>query len=448
MLDIIIKNATIITMDDVCPIISNGFIGVRDGIIETMGESSPMLGGSDSQGNNPNMQAKRCIDAKGKIVMPGLINTHAHAAMCVMRGFADDYALNEWLFDRIFPVEARLTEEAIVAGVRLAVAEMLASGTTSFSDMYFCEPAAAELIVDTGIRASLCNAVIALDEAYCFENDRAVKETETLIRDYHGAANGRILADVAIHAEYTSPPPVWQKVSAIARKHGLVTQVHLSETCSEHDKCIERHSKTPTQILNQYGVFDTKSIAAHCVWVTEDDMDILAQKRVSVAHNPVSNLKLASGIANVNSLMRHGVRISLGTDGCASNNSHDLFEEIKLAALLAKGTTGDPTAVPAFTALKMATVNGAEAQGRDRLGQLKKGYEADIIMLDTSKPKLRPVYDPMGTVVYSANGNDVCMTMVQGRILYENGCWNSIDVEKAISEVERIALPLMLNRPI
>lgn len=436
MLDLIIKNALIITMDDERPAIDNGAIGISAGKVCFV-ESSDYLDSHPTQ-------ALRVIDAGGRIVMPGLINAHTHTAMCLMRGYADDYSLNEWLFDRIFPVEARLTEEAVVAGARLGIAEMLASGTTSFSDMYFFQPAVAKVVDETGIRASLCNAVIALGDEYVFEEDRAVKETEVLIREFHNAANGRIRADAAIHGEYTSSPRVWHKVSDIASKYGLVTQLHLSETKREHYECIERSGKTPAERFYCEGVFDTKVLAAHGVWLTKHDIQLLSEKGVSVAHNPVSNLKLASGIADIAALIGAGVNVCLGTDGCASNNSHDLFEELKLAPLLSKGLSSDPRSIRAYEALKLATINGAAAQGRGgTVGMIRPGFEADIIMIDTKKPHLRPMYDPFGTIVYSARGSDVIMTIVQGKILYENGEWLTIDIERTAAEAEALAIPLV-----
>lgn len=427
-------------MDDSRPVIDGGCLGISGGKIAFVCDSVELP--NDSGG------AQRIIDAKSNIVMPGLINSHAHTAMCLMRGFADDMRLDKWLFEHIFPVEARLTEQAVCAGVRLGIAEMLASGTTSFSDMYFFEPKAAEIVLETGIRANLCNGVIALDDGYEFERDRAVTEIKELAANWHNAGNGRIKADAAIHAEYTSSPWVWKKLHELAADNGLITQLHLSETKKEVDECfIRRSGRTPARVFYDEGVFDTPVLAAHGVWLTDEDIDLLAEKHVSVAHCPVSNLKLASGIANVTKLIEHGVNTALGTDGCASNNSHDLFEEIKLAALLAKGSTFDPTAIPAYTALKMATVNGAKAQGRENeVGMLKAGFDADLIMLDINKAHMRPLYDAVSTAVYSAKGSDVCMTMVQGRVLYENGGFISIDIEKAIHDAERFAMPIVRGK--
>ncbi|MEN6471334.1 MAG: amidohydrolase [Clostridiaceae bacterium] len=433
MLDTLFQNADILTMDDARPSIKGGFVGVKNGKIVYVGQDRPLE------------DAKRTIDCAKKVLMPGLINTHAHTAMCVMRGYADDYTLQEWLFDKVFPVEARLDERAVVAGARLGFAEMLRTGTTSVSDMYYHQTAVAELALAAGIRASLCNAALALG-GFDPENDRSMLETRGLIADFHGAGNGRIKADVSLHAEYTSPPEVWRYVAELGKKHGLNMHVHLSETKKEHDDCVARCGKTPARRFAENGVFDLKTIAAHCVWVSGDDMELLAKYGVSCAHNPVSNLKLASGVAPVREMLARGVNVSLGTDGCCSNNTHDLFEEIKLAALLAKGTSLDPTAMPAYEALKLATVNGARAQGRENeVGRIAEGMEADIILVDLDSPMTRPFYSPESAVVFSATGERVCLTMVQGKVLYENGEFATIDIERAYDEVERYAVKLVLG---
>lgn len=437
-MDILIKNAHIITMDDGRRIIENGCIGIDGGKLEFVLAANELP---------VECTAARVIDAKGNIVMPGLINTHTHAAMCVMRGFADDLPLDKWLFERIFPVEARLSEEAVLAGVRLGIAEMLASGTTSFSDMYSNEPKTAQLVLETGIRANLSNGVVALSVDFDFEADRSVRELRELLASWHNAGNGRIKADAAIHAEYTSPAWVRRKMHDLAVEHGLITQVHLSETHKEVEECCARNGgRTPARVLFDEGILDTPVLAAHGVWLTDEDIELIAEKGVSLAHCPVSNLKLASGVARTKSMLERGVNVSLGTDGCASNNSHDLFEEIKLAALLSKGSSLDSTAIPAYKALQMATVNGAKAQGREReIGMLKAGFEADLIMLDTHCAHMRPLYDPISAAVYSARGSEVVLTMVQGKVLYESGEFKTIDIQRAIEDVERLAVPIVLE---
>ncbi len=429
MLDTLIKNAVVIPMTGKGVVLDGHSIGISEGKITYIGKEE--------------MPAREVIDARGRIVMPGLVNAHAHTAMCVMRGYADDYALQSWLYDKVFPVEARLDERAIVAGAVLGMAEMLASGTTSFSDMYFCQPAVARAAEAIGMRANLCNAVLALGDKYVFEADRAVIETRELMEKY--GAKGLIRADVAIHAEYTSSPDIWAKVHDWAKEYGLVTQIHLAETKAECEGAVSRHGCTAAEAFYKHGIFDTPVLAAHGVWLTERDMALLAEKNVSIAHCPVSNLKLGSGIANVAAMQSAGVNVCLGTDGACSNNSLDLFEELKLAALLAKGSSLDPTALDAYSALELATVNGARAQGREgQVGRVEVGYEADLIMIDRLAPHMQPVYDPISTVVYSAHGSDVCMTMVAGRVLYRGGEWLTLDVQKAVEDVKKYAVPIVL----
>ena len=431
--DILFENATILTMVDDAPVVT-GDVGVKAGEITLVG---PAPKGA---------AAGRRIDAKGCILMPGLINAHAHTAMCLLRGYADDYPLQTWLFEKVFPAEGRLDQRAILAGALLGFAEQLCTGTTSISDMYYFQPAVAQLALEAGIRANLCNGVVALSPDWSMEKDRGIQETLALARDFQGADGGRIRAEAAIHAEYTSGPRVWAQVLELAQAHGLGIQLHLSETEKEHQEAKARHGgKTAARAFYEAGVFDQRVTAAHCVWLEPEDMALLAEKGVSAVHCPVSNLKLGSGICDVPALQRAGVNVALGTDGCCSNNTHDLFEEIKLAALLAKGKNLDPSLLPAYAALKMATVNGARAQGRAHLGQIAPGMEADIILLDMDHPTTRPNLDPLGAVVYSATGRSVKLTMVQGRILYENGVFTTIDLEKAYAEAERYALPLVLG---
>ena len=431
--DILFENATILTMVDDAPVVT-GDVGVKAGEITLVG---PAPKGA---------AAGRRIDAKGCILMPGLINAHAHTAMCLLRGYADDYPLQTWLFEKVFPAEGRLDQRAILAGALLGFAEQLCTGTTSISDMYYFQPAVAQLALEAGIRANLCNGVVALSPDWSMEKDRGIQETLALARDFQGAGGGRIRAEAAIHAEYTSGPRVWAQVLELAQAHGLGIQLHLSETEKEHQEAKARHGgKTAARAFYEAGVFDQRVTAAHCVWLEPEDMALLAEKGVSAVHCPVSNLKLGSGICDIPALQRAGVNVALGTDGCCSNNTHDLFEEIKLAALLAKGKNLDPSLLPAYAALKMATVNGARAQGRAHLGQIAPGMEADIILLDMDHPTTRPNLDPFGAVVYSATGRSVKLTMVQGRILYENGVFTTIDLEKAYAEAERYALPLVLG---
>ncbi len=431
--DTLFENALILTMAEERPILQ-GCVGVKGGRIALVGTLPE------------GAEATRRIDCNGQILMPGLVNAHAHTPMCILRGYADDYPLQAWLFDKVFPAEARLDERAILAGARLGFAEQLCTGTTSISDMYFYEPAIAELALEVGIRVSLSNAVVALDPDWSPEKDRALEETRLLLRDYQGAGDGLVQVEASIHGEYTSSPRVWRMVADLAQAHGLGIQLHLSETRLEHEQAKARNAgKTAALALAEEGVFESRVTAAHGVWLEEEDMVLLAAKGASVAHCPVSNLKLGSGTADVAALRKAGINVALGTDGCCSNNTHDLFEEIKLSALLAKGKALDPSVLPAYEALQMATVNGAKAQGRKDIGQVAEGKAADLILLDMDHPTTRPGYDPVGAVVYSATGRSVSLTMIKGRILYEKGRFTTIDIEKAYAEAEGYAQPRILR---
>jgi 5-methylthioadenosine/S-adenosylhomocysteine deaminase len=309
--------------------------------------------------------------------------------------------------------------------------------------MYFHLPRIAEAVLEAGVKANICNALLCLDMGkFDFEKDRGTQEAREVLAHYKGKGDGRLIVDAGIHAEYTSGPAAWKESVAFAAENDLHFHIHLSETEHEHNESLKKYGKTPTAILAEHGVFTRKTTAAHCCWVTEGDMDILAANGATAAHCPVSNLKLSAGAAPVTKMLSRGVNVALGTDGVCSNNNHDMFEEIKTAALLQKYLTKDPSALPAYEAIKLATVNGAAGQGRaGETGKIAPGYDADIIMLNLDAPHLFPLNEPCAAVAYAAKGSDVCMTMVQGRILYENGEHKTIDLEKTRYEVEHYVLP-------
>ena len=433
-MDILFSDIITITMADSKPVLTHGYVGIDSGKISYAGETAP----KDS--------AARVISGSRCLLMPGLINSHSHLPMTLLRGYADDYKLQEWLFNHVLPAEGKLDERSVAAGARLGLAECIRFGVISCSDMYFHLPQIAEAVIESGAKANITNPLLCLDmSSFDFEKDRGIKQIREVIAIRKSAAsassqeNRRLVVDAGIHAEYTSGPEAWQKTVAFAAENDLRLQIHLSETESEHNECIKRYGKTPAQILNDYGVFSRRTTAAHCCWITEKDMDILASGGVTAAHCPISNLKLSSGVAPVMKMREHGLNVALGTDGVCSNNNHDLFEEIKISALLQKYATGDASALPAYEAIKMATVNGAIGQGRENeTGRIAPGFDADLIMLNLDAPHLFPLYDPLAAVAYSARGSDVCMTMVQGKILYEDGEYKTIDLEKTRAEVERV----------
>jgi len=423
-MDLLIKNVTAVTMDETRPLVEHACIGIHEGRIVSITEQPPAEA------------AERVIDGGGKLCMPGLINAHAHVSMTLMRGFADDYELHAWLFDHVFPLEQKLTAHDVYLGAKLGMAEMLATGTVSLTDMYMFIPEVARAADELGLYANISNGATCFDaESYEFSTDPVTAQMEEMRRDWHGRDGGRIRLDVSVHGEYTSFPKLWRANADYAKEYGLNMHVHLSETRKEHEECLARWGKTPARMFYDNGVFDTRTTAAHCVWVSEEDMDLLAEKRVTAVNNPVSNLKLASGVAPVARLLEKNVPVALGTDGVCSNNNHDLFEEIKLCALLQKNERHDPTVLPAPAALRLATVGGAFAQNREQeLGMLREGFDASLILVDTARPGLTPIHDPYSALCYSARGGDVCLTMVRGRVLYENGAFTQLDFERLRAE--------------
>lgn len=429
-MSILFTNVTAATMDPARPVLKDVFVAVEGTAIASVGAV------------RPDGEFDRVIDCTGKVLMPGLVNAHTHVPMTLMRGYGGGHDLQHWLNDYIFPAEGRLDDRCVAAGAALGLAEMIASGTTCIADMYMNTETVAKTVLESGISANLSCGGVYFGDPADFSPDRCgdCANHIRLLENWHGAGDGQILVDASIHAEYTSCPPLWEWVADFAQKHGLGMHIHVSETRAEHEKCLEKYGKTPVALFAQYGVWETGGHAAHCVWVTDEDMEIMREKNITAVHNPVSNLKLASGVARVPRLLKAGVNVALGTDGVASNNSHDLFEEIKLAASLHKGVSGDPAAVSAFEALSMATVNGAETLGRSA-GVIAPGRTADLILLDFTAPNLFPCHDVLENLAYSANGSNVVMNMARGKIIYENGTFLTLDLEKIRAEVEGYALP-------
>ncbi len=386
------------------------------------------------------------IDCGGNVLMPGLVNAHTHIPMTLMRGYAGGCDLHTWLNDWIFPAEAKLDGRAVRAGADLALAELIAGGVTTIADMYMHTPAIAQAVLAAGISANLsCGGVYFgapgdFSPAACPDCDHQRQLTE----EFHGAGNGQILVDASIHGEYTSNVPLWQWMADYAQRKGLGMHVHVSETQSEHEGSLTRWGLTPFRILDRYGVWDTRAIAAHCVWTTEDDWAGMAEKGVACVHNPVSNLKLGSGVAWIPAMKAAGVPIALGTDGVSSNNNQDMFEEMKFAAVLHNGVTRNPLALLPQDVLAMATREGAKALGR-KTGRIAPGYVADLILVDFTRPHLTPCHSVMDNLVYAAHGSDVVMNMARGKIIYKDGTFLTLDLEKIQAEVKSYALPRLFG---
>jgi len=386
----------------------------------------------------PEGKFDRVIDCGGNLLMPGFYNTHCHAAMTLFRGYGDDLPLDRWLNERIFPAEDNLTSDGVYWATMAAAAEMIGGGVVSFSDMYMFEDSVARAVIDSGMKGNLARSIVSFDENIDMDNDFRFLESAAFCREFNGSGNGRIITDMSLHAEYTNVSRACEYVADYCAKEGLRMQIHLSETEKEHLECIgRREGKTPTEFFESLGVFDVPTTAAHCVWVRDSDIEILARKNVFVAHNPTSNLKLASGVMPYRKMRDAGICISLGTDGAGSNNSLNIMKEIQIASLIHKGIERDAEVASASEILRCATVNGALAQGRADCGKIAVGYRADAILIDINALNNRPCFDTASTAVYSAERSNIKLTMCDGRILYENGEYKSIDTERVKYELER-----------
>ena len=432
-MSILIHNCTAVLMDEAGTVLPGAYVAVEGTNIASVGTARPQ-GPFDQE-----------IDGRGHVLMPGFVNAHSHVPMTAMRGYGDGNNLQDWLNHYIFPVEARWDDRAIRCCTALGLAEMIASGVTAIADMYGHTDAVAQAVADSGISANLsCGGVQFCDGLDPASHPDCVVQRE-LTEKWHGYNDGQILVDASIHAEYTSNPPLWQWMADYARTHKLGMHVHVSETVSEHQACLDRWGKTPIQILDQYGVWDCgRSLAAHCVYTTQEDWAVMVEKGVSCVHNPWSNLKLGSGVAPVPAMAAAGVNVALGTDGMSSHNSADLFSDIKLAACLPCGVSRDPGAFSALQALETATVNGARALGRDA-GVIAPGKTADLILVDFTAPNLTPCHDVVENLAYAAHGSNVDMNMARGRVIYEKGEFFTLDLERIRYEAEHYALPLLFG---
>jgi 5-methylthioadenosine/S-adenosylhomocysteine deaminase len=429
--DAVIHNGTLVTVDDRMRIIDNGWIGIHEGVIRTIEATAP---------DSPPPTAIVTIDAVGGMVMPGLVNTHTHLPMTLFRGLADDLPLIDWLEEHIFPAEARfINPETVRWGTLLACAEMLLSGTTCCCGGYFHEDTVARAVAETGLRAVLAQGVIDFPAPGVADPARNIAHA----RDYAERWKGRsrlITPSVFCHSPYTCSDDTLKAAKAAADDLGLIFQVHVAETRFERDQSIKEKGLSPVAHLDRLGILDRRTVLAHCVWVDDADIATINRRGCCVSHCPESNMKLASGIAPVTGMQSAGVTVSLGTDGCASNNNLDLFGEMGTAAKLHKVATGDPTALNAASVLKMATIDGARAIGlADRIGSLAVGKQADIIVLDTRAPHLTPMYHPNSHIVYAAGGGDVRHVLVAGRQVVRDRQLLTIGIGEVIDRVNAIA---------
>ncbi len=415
-------------------LISNAHIFREDG---TMLEGNIAIEGTKivAVGEIPDSwQPERTIDAKDKFAVPGFVNAHTHASMTLLRSYADDMKLMDWLQQKIWPIEAKMQNEDIYWGAMLAAVEMIQSGTTTFADMYGPDmEKVAEVAEASGLRAVLSRGLIGVAP----DAEEKLAENVTLFKNWHGKADGRITVMFGPHALYTCPPDYLRKVAEAAKSLGAEVHIHMSETKGEVENCLKEYGKRPFAHVADTGLFDNGTLAAHCVHLDDEDIAIIKKYGIRVAHNPGSNMKLASGIAPVPRLLTEGVCVALGTDGASSNNNLDMLEEINLAAMLHKVASYDPEAVPAAEALRMGTQYGAKAVGCADTGCLKEGYKADIVLFDMTSPAWVPRYDPVSLLVYAANASSVDTVIVDGRILMEKRALLTLDEERIMFETKR-----------
>ena len=399
------------------PFIQNAQVQVDGRLIAYAGESEKA----------PAFKADQEIDASGCLCMPGLINLHTHTPMTFLRSAGADLTLDDWLNQVIFKLEAQWDHALIRTATDLGCMEMLRFGTTSFCDMYMFTDSIVQSVRDNGMRALIGHGVVDMDGS-CED----LKEGVELARHWNRACDDRIRVSIAPHAEYTSTPKLIEAAARAALDFGIPFHIHVSETKAEHEGCIHRRGMTPLQYLHSLGALDCRVIAAHCVWLSDRDIDLAAEKNVTVVHNPVSNLKLASGIAPVAKMLARGCNVALGTDSVASNDNLNLWEEIKLMPLLQKGVTLDPTVITPAQTLAAATSVGAKALGYENLGILKPGYIADLILVNLRTPHMTPNIHPESNLIYAMQGSDVRLTMVDGKVLYRDGEYLTIDAEAVL----------------
>lgn len=384
---------------------------------------------------------RHTMDLGGFLVMPGLVNTHVHAAMSCFRGLSDDLPLMRWLHEVIFPVEACYVNPHLVYwGTLLSSVEMLKNGITTFCDGYFFEETAARAAFDIGIRAVLGQGILDFPSPDQPDPSRSQERVQAFLESFPKDRDGRIRPSLFCHAPYTCGPETLEWVKDLCRVRGILFQTHLSETASEVEELTKKHGERPVHYLDRLGILDEKTLLAHGVWLDESEIETLARRKTPISHAAESNMKLASGVAPVPALLGAGITVSLGTDGCASNNDLDIFSEMDKLAKLHKVFKADPVVCPASEVLKMATSNGAAALGMGCLiGSLEAGKKADLIAIDLNQPHLTPLYNPISHLVYAVKGSDVRHVWVNGRLVVSNGMLETADEAQLIKEVSAIA---------
>ncbi|MCD6469233.1 amidohydrolase [Candidatus Bathyarchaeota archaeon] len=431
--DVVIRKCTLLTMSDK-GVIRQGLIAIKDGSIIYVGREVKA----------PSFEADKIIDGSGKIAMPGLINCHTHAAMSLFRSIAEDKELSVWLREVIWPLESKLKPEDVYYGTLLSCVEMIRSGTTCFSDMYFHEDMVAKAVIESGLRCVLSPGIIEAGQKIL--GRILLREAVKIAKKYRGDSYGRISVMLGPHALYSCSPQLLRRVSEEAKALNIGVHIHLAESEDDSANIKNLYGKSEVELLNDIGLLRPNLLAAHCIHLSDQDVMLMAKRDVKVVYNPVSNMKLASGIPKIKDLLDAGLTVSLGTDGPASNNSLDMFDTMKFATLLQKAKYRDPRVLPAKKVIEMATIDGARALGlSDFIGSLEVNKRADIILIDVEKPHLTPMHDIYATLVYSARGSDVDTVIVDGKVLMENRNVNTLNEHEIIKKAEE-RIQGLLNR--
>jgi len=427
---ILIKNTILITQDSKRQIIKNGGLVIEKGLIKDVGLS-------DKIEKKYKKASKKIINGKGKVVLPGLINTHGHLAMTLLRGYADDMGLEEWWVKHVYPIESKFGKKEVYWGSLLAMIEMIKSGTTCFSDFYYYSDEVGRATEEIGMRGSLGCAILDVPTFYYKTTDEAFKLAQDVIDKFKNSS--LIKVSLAPHMFQTTSLDTYIRAKKLADKNNLFLTTHTSETKLEVNFSLKKYKKRPIEILDKAGILDERTFLAHCCWLDKKEIKILAQTNSSVVHCPISNMKLASGIMPLPEMINSGINVGLGTDSACSNNNLDMFEEMKVAALLHKISNLDPTIVNAQTVLDMATINGAKALGMEKeIGSLEKGKKADLSIIDFEKSHLIPHHNLVSHLVYSAQGSDVETVIINGKIIMEKRILKKDLEDKVSKEIKKL----------
>lgn len=436
-MDTLITNVTAVTMTPGTEVLFGVNIGITDGKIEFISKKVP------------EEMPKTIIEGTGMVAMPGLINCHTHLATSVLRCFTDDLTNKEAL-EALLQKEAKMDSRGAKAAALLSIAECLRFGVTSVSDLYYYPNATAQAVAESGIKANLALSsyrYIDQNEEFDFETDEQCRELQKVVGKWHGYDNGRIKIDAGIFAEYTSNYPLWESLAGYASEKGLGMQLHLSETRNEVDSCLDRTGMTPGELLACHRLFAVPATASGCAFLEPEEAKMLGKKKVSAVALPLSAAKNGQPCAPITDLVKAGMNVALGTDGAIQAGNLDMFEVMRGAAMSVRASKGDPSALPSSAALMMATFCGAQAQGRaQECGMLKEGMDADLVLVDFTAPHLMPCHNVLTGLVYAAKGGDVAMTMVRGKILYQNGRFPTIDLNAVVEELTTYAIPKLFAK--